>query len=80
MTEDRTKDAGAPETEITPEMIEAGAEVIWTYFYDVAMHGSKIGREAATQVYQAMRRLEKSTQSAAPPQSRQAFLSDRDTI
>jgi hypothetical protein len=42
------------ESEATPEMIEAGAEVIWTHFNDVISRGSDSGRAAASQVYQAM--------------------------
>jgi hypothetical protein len=38
-----TKNVGAPESKIkiTPEMIEAGADVIWTFFYDAV--GSRLG-------------------------------------
>jgi len=48
--------AGAPvkEIEITPEMITAGAEVIWGYFYDVMVYGDESGRELALKVFQAM--------------------------
>ena len=47
------------EIEITPEMIEAGADVIWTFFYDVLPLGSETGREAAIAVYQAMHTQER---------------------
>jgi hypothetical protein len=57
MAYEKTIDAGAPETEISPEMIEAGADIIWTYFYDAAPRGSEIGRETAIAVYQAMENL-----------------------
>jgi hypothetical protein len=78
MTAENHENAGAPETDITPEMIDARAEVIWTYFYDVVRRGSQIGREAAVEVYRAMRCLEKLAQNAVPPQSQQASLGDRD--
>jgi hypothetical protein len=42
------------EVEIAPEMIEAGADIIWTHFYDVLSRGSESGRVAAVAVYQAM--------------------------
>ena len=49
-------DAGKSEsrTKITPEMIEAGADVIWRGFGDVMPYGSALGREMALEVYQAM--------------------------
>jgi hypothetical protein len=75
----RSQDAGAPEIAVTPEMIEAGAKVIWNYFFDVTMYGSGIGREAAAEVYRAMRHLEKSSANASPLQSRQASPGGRDT-
>jgi hypothetical protein len=51
-----TKNVGAPESKIkiTPEMIEAGADVIWTFFYDAVARGSETGRAAASAVYRAM--------------------------
>jgi hypothetical protein len=50
--------AGAPESEIeiTPAMIEAGADVIWCAFSDVIVYGSGTGREVAVSVFQAMER------------------------
>jgi hypothetical protein len=42
------------EIEITPAMIEAGAEEIWRWFYDVVPFGSDIGREVAKRAYLAM--------------------------
>jgi hypothetical protein len=42
------------EIEITPEMIEAGADIIWRQFYDVMPRGSDTGRVAAREVYRAM--------------------------
>jgi hypothetical protein len=54
MSRRKTIDADAPETEISPEMIEAGAEIIWTYFYDAVAPGSESARDAAIAVYQAM--------------------------
>ncbi len=42
------------EIEATPEMIEAGADIIWTHFYDVMPRGSDTGRAAAREVYRAM--------------------------
>jgi hypothetical protein len=47
------------EIAITPEIIEAGADVIWTFFYDVLPLGSETGREAAIAVYRAMHTREK---------------------
>jgi hypothetical protein len=48
--------AGAPKAEIdiTPAMIEAGADVVWRYFYDVMVYGNESGRELAIAVFQAM--------------------------
>lgn len=45
------------EIEVTPEMIEAGADIIYSYFSDVMSRGSGIGRETATEVYRAMQSL-----------------------
>ena len=42
------------EVEITPEMVRAGAEVIWRCFGDVVPYGSSTGDSVATQVFQAM--------------------------
>lgn len=36
MSDQETIDAGAPETEVSPAMISAGAEIISTYFFDFA--------------------------------------------
>jgi hypothetical protein len=55
-----SSDADRPATEdehkskITPAMIEAGAEVIWQGFYDVAPYGSDLGRLWARLVFEAM--------------------------
>jgi hypothetical protein len=48
--------AGAPadEIEITPEMIEAGAEVIWAALDGVVAFGSDTGRMWARLVFEAM--------------------------
>ncbi len=47
---------GAParEIEITPAIVRAGAELIWSYFYDVMIYGDESGRELALRVFQAM--------------------------
>lgn len=45
-----------PATEITPEMIEAGADVVWRYFNDV-LPDPTFGRETAIAVFEAMERL-----------------------
>lgn len=48
-------DAGAPcKIEVTPEMIEAGAEVVWSSFSDTMPYGSESARSVAHQVYRAM--------------------------
>jgi hypothetical protein len=49
-------DAGAPgtEIEITPEMIKAGAEVIYRCFDGMIAYGSSSGERVAALVYQAM--------------------------
>jgi hypothetical protein len=40
--------AGAPESEeITPAMIEAGADIIWSRFDDVFAYGSSTGQALA---------------------------------
>jgi len=49
----RTKSA-TPEIEITPEMVEAGAEVVWEAFDDVLAFGSETGRLVARRVFSAM--------------------------
>jgi hypothetical protein len=51
------------EFEITPEMIEAGANVIWSLFSDVLSPGSESGREAAIEVFRAMKGLSRSEAS-----------------
>ena len=50
---------GAPTTEIeiTPEMIEAGAEVIWRCFDETIPHGSSFGEHVAVLVFRAMNGL-----------------------
>jgi hypothetical protein len=52
-------EAGAPENEveITPEMIEAGAEVVCRCFDDPTGHS--YGEHVAVEVYRAMRRLDR---------------------
>jgi hypothetical protein len=52
-------EAGAPEAEIkiTPEMIEAGAEVVCRCFDDPT--GRSYGEHVAGEVYRAMRRLDR---------------------
>ena len=42
------------DVEITPEMIEAGAEAIWAVLSDVIPYGSGAARELASEVFQAM--------------------------
>jgi hypothetical protein len=48
--------AGAPgnEIEITPAIIEAGADIIWRGFGDIISYGSDFGRELALEVFEAM--------------------------
>jgi hypothetical protein len=47
--------AGAPaEIEVTPAMIEAGAEVIWQFFCEEIPYGSSFGEHVADQVFRAM--------------------------
>jgi hypothetical protein len=52
--EDKIPEAGAPEIEATPAMIEAGAEIVWTYFDEVIAWGSPSGRDLASRVFAAM--------------------------
>lgn len=52
MADEKAKDAGAPEPEITPAMLRAGAEVIWRCFDD-ASHSS-YGEHVAVLVFEAM--------------------------
>ncbi len=42
------------ETEITDEMIEAGADVLWRAFGDIMPFGSETGRGMAVAVFLAM--------------------------
>jgi hypothetical protein len=51
--------AGAPaaDIEITSEMIEAGTEEIWRFFYDSTVYGTSPARELAGKVYSAMSAL-----------------------
>lgn len=49
------KDDTETEIEITPEMIEAGADIIWRAFGDVLPYGSELGRVTAAEVFEAMR-------------------------
>ena len=55
---DRPAHREAPETEIeiTPEMIEAGAEVIFRSFDGVIPYGSSYGERVAVSVFLAMRK------------------------
>lgn len=48
--------AGAPENkiEISPAMIEAGADIIWRGVGDIISYGSDFGRELALAVFEAM--------------------------
>lgn len=39
-------------------MISAGAEVIWSRFYDVLQYGDSMGEEVAVEVFQAMARCQ----------------------
>jgi hypothetical protein len=57
--------------EVTPEMIEAGAQVVWRNFDDLIPFGSETGRWTAVQVFRAMeaaRRLQARTDQSAPRQ------------
>lgn len=47
---------GAPEIEITPEMIAAGSEVIWRSFCDEMPWGSTSAHGVVTEVFRAMLR------------------------
>lgn len=40
--------------EITPRMIQAGADVIWRQFGDVLSYGSSTGLTVASEVFEAM--------------------------
>jgi len=53
--------SGAPEIEITPEMIKAGAEVIWECFDDSIPYGSSQAEAVAVLVYRAMRAQDRQT-------------------
>jgi hypothetical protein len=67
--------------EVTPEMVEAGAEVIWDSFSDVLVRGSETGREVATHVYRAMdNHLRTLVQNEGAQRSRPNEICDRDTI
>ena len=62
------RESGAPETsetEVTPAMIEAGADVIYGYFCDAVPPGSALARDAAKAVFLAMRSREASGRKAA---------------
>lgn len=45
------------EIEVTPAMIEAGADLIWRAFGDIISYGSNSGRELALEVFEAMSRV-----------------------
>ena len=54
---DSDKPAGdrpANEIEVTPEMIEAGARVLWERFDMAITFGSQTGRDVAAEVFRAM--------------------------
>lgn len=51
---EKPKTEDIPEIEITPEMIEAGAQKIWEFFDEVIAWGSLSGRELAKSVWEAM--------------------------
>lgn len=44
----------APELEITPGMIRAGAEIVWRSFDGTIPYGSSFGEHVAVQVYRAI--------------------------
>lgn len=46
----------AIEVEITPAMIEAGAEVIWRAFDETIPYGSSFGEHVAVSVFVAMQK------------------------
>jgi hypothetical protein len=46
--------AGAPEAEVTPAMIDAGAEIIWRCFDEDLPYGSSFGAHVAREVFLAM--------------------------
>ena len=45
--------------EVTPEMIAAGAEIVWGDMGDVIPYGSSTGQELALKVYLAMSKMGK---------------------
>ena len=53
MPDEKTIDAGAPETEITPEMIEVGVRKLWES--GAVEHPTDADRELVRKVYLAMR-------------------------
>lgn len=55
--------------ELSPEAIEAGAEVIWAAFDDVISYGSGSARETAAEVYRAMRHHLRARPPTPPQQS-----------
>ena len=63
-------EAGAPGVEITPAMIEAGAEVIWSSFNDIMVWGSAEARGVATAVFEAMSEAALSGDSSGSARSR----------
>lgn len=60
------------EIEITPEMIEAGAEIMWAALDDVVAYGSDTGRMWAKLVFEAMAKqsLNASKLTTAKPKKR----------
>jgi hypothetical protein len=52
---DKKRESG--EIEITSQMLEAGAEVLFSSFGDVLPYGSSLGTHVAGEVYAAMVRL-----------------------
>src|SRR5262249_17160990 len=59
---------------------EAGADVLWTFFYDVLPLGFETGREAAIAVYRAMHAREKSVRNAGFQRKSPISIDDLDTI
>jgi hypothetical protein len=58
-------EAGAPEVEITREMIEAGREVVWDYFSEYFLGTGVCPREIALEIFREMDKCRISKKSAA---------------
>ncbi len=56
MPNEQSKDAGAPEIKITPEMIEAGERTIFAFGVRPDLSTADWAASLAEQVYQAMER------------------------